>query len=86
MANGNIDRKHIAVLGAGSAGLTAAKQVLEEGHRVTVYERTDFIGESLRWMMVLILYDNCVILGPSQEDCGITTMSMGSHRSCNRPS
>ncbi|MER7836885.1 FAD-dependent oxidoreductase [Streptomyces sp. NPDC096040] len=34
----------IAVIGAGPAGLTSAKQALAAGHRVVLYERTDTVG------------------------------------------
>ncbi|MEV8504573.1 FAD-dependent oxidoreductase [Actinoplanes sp. NPDC051475] len=34
----------IAIVGAGPAGLTSAKQALAEGHEVTVYESTDDVG------------------------------------------
>lgn len=35
---------HIAVLGAGVSGLTAARLLKEQGHIVTVYEKNDTIG------------------------------------------
>ena len=38
---------HIAVVGAGIAGLTAALRLLERGYRVTIYERKPYIGGKL---------------------------------------
>ncbi|MCW2144255.1 NAD(P)-binding protein [Actinoplanes cyaneus] len=34
----------IAIMGAGPAGLTSAKQALAEVHEVTVYEKTGDLG------------------------------------------
>ena len=36
--------KRVAVIGAGSAGVCAAKHLLEAGHRVTVYELGSYVG------------------------------------------
>jgi len=36
--------KHVAIVGAGSAGLTAANQLSRKGHQVTVFDRNDRIG------------------------------------------
>ncbi len=38
------DRKRVAVVGSGPAGLAAADQLNKMGHSVTVYERADRIG------------------------------------------
>ena len=35
---------HIAIIGAGIAGLSCARQLQSQGHAVTVYEKTDNIG------------------------------------------
>jgi cation diffusion facilitator CzcD-associated flavoprotein CzcO len=34
----------VAVVGAGAAGLVAARELLREGHAVTVFERSDHVG------------------------------------------
>ena len=36
--------KHIAVVGGGPAGLTAARELRRYGHEVTIFEREDFLG------------------------------------------
>ncbi len=36
--------ERVAIIGAGSAGLVAAKELLKSGLRVTIYEKNDFIG------------------------------------------
>ncbi len=41
--------KKIAVIGSGPAGLTAADQLNQRGHSVTVYERSDRIGGLLMY-------------------------------------
>lgn len=35
---------HVAVIGAGAAGLVAAKELVAEGHRVTMFEQGDDVG------------------------------------------
>ncbi|HWA27077.1 MAG TPA: protoporphyrinogen oxidase [Lacunisphaera sp.] len=40
--------KHIAIVGAGITGLTAAYRLHEQGHRVTVLERSNQLGGSIR--------------------------------------
>lgn len=37
-------KKKIAVFGAGAAGLASAKNALEKGHSVVVYEKTEALG------------------------------------------
>ena len=39
---------HIAVIGAGAAGLTASYRLVQAGHRVTVYESQPFVGGRTR--------------------------------------
>ena len=38
---------HVAVVGAGIAGLTAALRLLERGYRVTIYDRKSYVGGKL---------------------------------------
>lgn len=38
--------RHVAVIGAGAAGLVAARELRREGHRVVVFERGDQVGGS----------------------------------------
>jgi len=40
--------KNVAVVGAGPAGMTAAVELAERGHRVTLFERSDDIGGQFR--------------------------------------
>lgn len=37
-------KKNVCVIGAGGSGLVAAKELLDEGHRVTCFERHDQLG------------------------------------------
>ncbi|MGF1696192.1 FAD-dependent oxidoreductase [Vibrio lamellibrachiae] len=39
-----ISQKHIAILGAGPAGLMAAWELVEAGHKVTLIEKADHVG------------------------------------------
>ena len=39
----------MAVIGAGPAGLTAAADLADRGHAVTVYEASSAAGGMLRW-------------------------------------
>ena len=39
-----MSQKNICVVGAGPAGLTTIKQLLDEGHKVTCFEKNDNIG------------------------------------------
>lgn len=41
-------QKKVAVIGGGPAGLKAAMTTAERGHRVTLYEKTDYLGGMLR--------------------------------------
>ena len=40
--------KTVAVVGSGPAGMAAAQQLNRRGHRVTVYERDEYVGGLLR--------------------------------------
>lgn len=40
---------HIAVLGGGVVGITAAYELLKDGHRVTVVEKNDTVGNETSW-------------------------------------
>lgn len=39
-----LSSRHVAVIGAGAAGLVAARELRREGHRVVVFERGDQVG------------------------------------------
>ena len=52
---------HVAVIGAGPAGLTAAHRLAKAGHPVTVYESSPFVGGLAR---SIELWDQIVDLGP----------------------
>ncbi|XP_061357804.1 flavin-containing monooxygenase FMO GS-OX-like 4 isoform X6 [Gastrolobium bilobum] len=41
-----LSSRHVAVIGAGAAGLVAARELRREGHRVVVFERGDQVGGS----------------------------------------
>jgi cation diffusion facilitator CzcD-associated flavoprotein CzcO len=41
--------KSIAVIGAGPSGLVAAKELLQEGHRVACFERAADLGGVFRF-------------------------------------
>ncbi|MDH4128619.1 MAG: NAD(P)-binding protein, partial [Spirochaetota bacterium] len=41
--------KHIAVIGGGPAGLSAAYQLARKGHKVTIYEAQDKLGGMIRY-------------------------------------
>lgn len=41
-------KKNVAIVGAGPAGLYAAMIAAKKGHRVTVYEKTNYIGGQFR--------------------------------------
>lgn len=52
---------HVAVIGAGPAGLTAAYQLAKQGHRVEVFEGGDAVGGMAKTML---LWGQLVDLGP----------------------
>eukprot|EP01084_Bolivina_argentea_P165873 288094_1 len=43
------NRKNIAIIGAGPSGLVTAKYLLEYGHKVIIFEKSDEIGGSFKW-------------------------------------
>ncbi|QKG27249.1 NADH-dependent oxidoreductase [Actinomadura verrucosospora] len=50
-------RKHVVVVGAGPAGMEAARVATERGHRVTLLDKTDRLGGTL-WFSTLTTPDN----------------------------
>ena len=54
-------KKHIVVIGAGPAGLTAALKLSETGNRVTVYESTPNLGGMSQ---TIPLWNQLVDIGP----------------------
>jgi len=44
--------RHYAIIGAGVAGLTAAYRLLQQGQRVTIFERSPFVGGQLATTVV----------------------------------
>ena len=53
--------KHVAVIGSGPAGLSAAAQLNQAGHLVTVYERADRIGGLLMYGIPNMKLDKGVV-------------------------
>ncbi|WZZ13016.1 hypothetical protein YC2023_106105 [Brassica napus] len=43
-SSSSIIRRHVAVIGAGAAGLVAARELRREGHSVVVFERQNQVG------------------------------------------
>jgi 2,4-dienoyl-CoA reductase-like NADH-dependent reductase (Old Yellow Enzyme family) len=46
-------QKNILIIGAGPAGLEAARVASERGHKVTIYEKTGEIGGQVNWAKML---------------------------------
>ncbi|MBQ2901767.1 MAG: glutamate synthase subunit beta [Agathobacter sp.] len=66
--------KKVAIVGSGPAGLAAAMQLNQRGHRVTVYERSDRVGGLLRYGIPNMKLDKSVIdrRVKLMEESGIT--------------
>ena len=56
-----MEKKNIAIIGAGPAGLTAAYELSKKGHKVTVYEASKQVGGLSR---TIDLWDQKIDLGP----------------------
>ncbi len=55
-----LDGRHIAIVGAGVAGLTAAMALVERGANVTIYERSSMLGRrSCAWVAGGMLAPYC---------------------------
>ena len=52
-----MEAKHIVIIGAGPAGLTAAIELLKKGHTVTVLEATDRIVSQNKLTTVMITHN-----------------------------
>jgi len=53
--------KHIAIVGSGPAGLSAAQQLNSVGHNITVYERADRIGGLMMYGIPNMKLDKSII-------------------------
>ncbi|OEF99437.1 NADPH-dependent 2,4-dienoyl-CoA reductase [Vulcanibacillus modesticaldus] len=62
VVNNKEDKKKIAVIGAGPAGLEASRVLAERGHQVTLFERNPHIGGQLHYARVI----------PGKEEWGET--------------
>jgi dimethylaniline monooxygenase (N-oxide forming) len=63
----NSKKMNVCVIGAGSAGLVAMKELVDEGHRVTCFEKYDQVGGAF--------YCNNNIKKPSAYDSTMLTIS-----------
>ncbi|KAK7309041.1 hypothetical protein RJT34_05463 [Clitoria ternatea] len=57
--------RHVAVIGAGAAGLVAARELRREGHRVVVFERGDQVGGT--WVYTPEVESDPLGLDPSRR-------------------
>ncbi|KAK9927508.1 hypothetical protein M0R45_024689 [Rubus argutus] len=56
--------RHVAVIGAGSAGLVAARELRREGHKVVVFERGDQVGGT--WVYTVEVESDPIGLDPNR--------------------
>ncbi|CAL9133004.1 unnamed protein product [Musa acuminata var. zebrina] len=57
--------RHVAVIGAGAAGLAAARELRREGHRVVVFERSAAVGGT--WIYTPAAESDALALDPLRE-------------------
>ena len=57
--------RHVAIIGAGAGGLVAARELLREGHRVVVFEKSEQVGGS--WVYTPEVESDPLGLDPSRS-------------------
>lgn len=60
-----ITSRHVAVIGAGAAGLVAARELRREGHSVVVFERDDQVGGT--WVYTPAVESDLLGVDPSRR-------------------